>query len=120
MFPPESGCPRTVGCVRFEATIDVAAPAQFLFEVYTDVERWPEWTASVTSVERLDQGMARVRGLSLQAVMLSPRQRVGARSKSPHHWNRPLLGPLLGFLTKQLTNRYLQIELRGLKAHCEG
>ena len=56
MFPPESGCPRTVGCVRFEATIDVAAPAQFLFEVYTDVERWPEWTASVTSVERLDQG----------------------------------------------------------------
>jgi hypothetical protein len=31
-----------------------------------------------------------------------------------------LLGPLLGFLTKQLTTRYLQIELRGLKAHCEG
>ena len=63
MFPPESGCPRTVGCVRFEATIDVAAPAQFLFEVYTDVERWPEWTASVTSVERLDQGMARGPGI---------------------------------------------------------
>src|SRR5215218_6453654 len=35
---------------------DVAAPAQLLFEVYTDVERWPEWIASVTSVERLDQG----------------------------------------------------------------
>ena len=42
--------------MRFEATIDIAAPAQLLFEVYTDVERWPEWTASVTSVERLDQG----------------------------------------------------------------
>jgi uncharacterized membrane protein len=56
MFPPESGCPRTVGCMRFEATIDVAAPAQLVFEVYTDVERRPEWTASVTSVERLDQG----------------------------------------------------------------
>ena len=42
--------------MRFEATIDVAAPAQLIFEVYTDVERWPEWTASVTSVERLDQG----------------------------------------------------------------
>jgi uncharacterized membrane protein len=38
--------------MRFEATIDVAASAQLLFEVYTDVERWPEWTASVTSVER--------------------------------------------------------------------
>jgi hypothetical protein len=27
---------------------------------------------------------------------------------------------LLGFLTKQLTNRYLQTEVGGLKAHCEG
>jgi uncharacterized membrane protein len=42
--------------MRFEATIDIAAPAQLVFEVYTDVERWPEWTASVTSVEWLDQG----------------------------------------------------------------
>src|SRR5215212_4532367 len=42
--------------MRFEATIDIAAPAQLLFEVYTDVERWPEWTDSVPSVERLDQG----------------------------------------------------------------
>jgi hypothetical protein len=24
---------------------EVAAPAQLLFEVYTDVERWPVWTA---------------------------------------------------------------------------
>jgi uncharacterized protein YndB with AHSA1/START domain len=31
--------------MRFEATIDVAAPAQLVFEVYADVERWPEWTA---------------------------------------------------------------------------
>ena len=29
--------------MRFEATIDVAAPAQLVFEAYTDVERWPEW-----------------------------------------------------------------------------
>jgi hypothetical protein len=41
MFPPGSSCPRTVGCMRFEATIDVAAPAQLVFEVYIDVERWP-------------------------------------------------------------------------------
>ena len=31
-----------------------------------------------------------------------------------------LLGPLLGFLTKQLTSRYLQTEVRGLKAQCDG
>ena len=46
--------------MRFMATIDVAAPAQLVYEVYTDVERWPEWAASVTSVERLDQGPLRV------------------------------------------------------------
>jgi hypothetical protein len=53
--------------------------------------------------------------------MSSPRQRVGARLESPPSLEQAgLLGPLLGFLTKQLTNRYLQTELRGLKAHCEG
>ena len=36
--------------MRFEAAIDVAAPVQHVFEVYTDVERWPEWTASVTTL----------------------------------------------------------------------
>ena len=52
--------PRTLARVRFMATIDIAARAQLVYEVYTDVERWPEWAASVTSVERLDQGPLRV------------------------------------------------------------
>ena len=52
--------PRTLAHVRFMATIDIAAPAQLVYEVYTDVERWPEWTASVTSVELLHQGPLRV------------------------------------------------------------
>ena len=30
------------------------------------------------------------------------------------------LGQVLGFLTKRLTNRYLQTEVQGLKARCEG
>lgn len=46
--------------MRFEATIDIAAPADHVFGVYTDVEHWPEWTQSVTSVERLDDGPLRV------------------------------------------------------------
>lgn len=46
--------------MRFEATIDVTAPAQQVFDVYADVERWHEWTASVTSIERLDEGPLRV------------------------------------------------------------
>lgn len=42
-------------CMRFEATIDIAARVEHVFAVYTDVEQWPDWTRSVTSVERLDQ-----------------------------------------------------------------
>jgi hypothetical protein len=30
-----------------------------------------------------------------------------------------LLGPLLGLLTRRLTNRYLRTEVRGLKARCD-
>jgi uncharacterized membrane protein len=46
--------------VRFEASIDVSAPASVVFETYADVERWPSWTSSVTSAERLDRGPLRV------------------------------------------------------------
>ena len=139
--------------MRFEATIDVAAPAQLIFEVYTDVERWPEWTASVTSVERLDQGplsvgsRARIKQPRLPAAVWEVTDVVAGQSftwvggpgivtMGSHVVAAPegggpvrvtasleqagLLGPLLGFLTKQLTNRYLQTELRGLKARCEG
>ncbi len=46
--------------MRFEASIDVAAPADDVFAVYADVERWPAWTPTVTSVQRLDTGPLRV------------------------------------------------------------
>jgi uncharacterized membrane protein len=46
--------------MRFEASIDVSAPAEQVFDTYADVERWPSWTSSVTSVELLDRGPLRV------------------------------------------------------------
>jgi uncharacterized protein YndB with AHSA1/START domain len=37
-----------------ECSVEINAPASLVWEVFTDVERWPEWTASVTRLVALD------------------------------------------------------------------
>ena len=37
-----------------EDSIEIDAPAQLVWAVFSDVERWPEWTASVTSLVARD------------------------------------------------------------------
>src|SRR5688500_19214568 len=36
--------------------MDVEAPVERVWEVLREVERWPEWAPTVTSVQRLDDG----------------------------------------------------------------
>jgi hypothetical protein len=137
----------------FETSIEVDAPVERVFDVYSDVERWPEWTDSVTSVERLDEGpfqvgsRARVKQPRLPVAVWEVTEMVPGRSftwvaRGPGivttgtHEVVPapasgkaratarleqagLLGPVLGTVTKGLTNRYLEMEMRGLKARCE-
>jgi uncharacterized membrane protein len=44
----------------FETSRHIDAPTQPVWEVLFDVVRWPEWTPTIDSVERLDEGPFRV------------------------------------------------------------
>ena len=39
--------------MRTDITVDIGAPPEVVWAVIWDLESWPEWTASVTSVRRL-------------------------------------------------------------------
>jgi uncharacterized membrane protein len=56
----------------FETSLYVDAPAEVVWEVLSDVARWPQWTPTVTSVERLEVGPLRI---GSQARLRQPRLR---------------------------------------------
>jgi uncharacterized protein YndB with AHSA1/START domain len=43
-----------------ESSVEIAAPATVVWDVFTDVERWPEWTASVERLTALDSAVIEV------------------------------------------------------------
>ena len=58
--------------MHVEDRIEIDAPAAVVWDLTVDVERWPESTPTITSVERLDDGPF---GLGSQARIKQPAQR---------------------------------------------
>src|SRR5262249_4702286 len=41
---------------QFSITVEIGASPQRVWAVLSDIERWPEWTPTVRSIQRLDNG----------------------------------------------------------------
>ncbi len=142
---------------NFSITVDIQAPPERVWAVMSDVERWPEWTPTVTSMKLRDPGPlapgSRVlicqpkfppaewrlteldEGRSFTwvnrgpGVLVTARHGVvpgsstgGDRDKSQATLSLEfagILGPLVARLTRNLNERYLALEAKGLKQRSE-
>ena len=132
-------------------SIDIDAPPGIVWEVWSDIARWHEWTASITSIDPLGPGplavglRARVRqpkfppavwevtaiepGWLFTWVSSSPGARVTGTHRIESHaggsratMTIAFAGPVarvVGWISRSLTERYLQLEADGLKARSE-
>jgi carbon monoxide dehydrogenase subunit G len=73
--------------MRIERSIDIDAPPEIVWAVMSDVERWHEWTESVSRVDRLDGG----------AFGVGSRARVRQPGFAPALWQVTKFEPLRGF-----------------------
>jgi carbon monoxide dehydrogenase subunit G len=75
--------------MRFSITTEIDAPPDVVFAVMTDIERWPEWTPTVTRVERLSDAGA--------PLALGSRLRIVQPKVPPADWTVTALEPGRGF-----------------------
>lgn len=55
---------------EYNVSIDIQAPPDRVWAIMSDIRRWHEWTPSVTSIRRLDEGPLRV---GSRAMIRQPR-----------------------------------------------
>ena len=136
---------------NFTITIDIDVPADRAWQVMSDIDRWHEWTPSITSIKRLDGDTLAVGkravirqpkfppalwkvtaiepGKSFTWESAGPGLRVVGRHsvESTATGSRATLlldysgifGELLARVTRDITERYLELEAKGLKARSE-
>jgi uncharacterized membrane protein len=138
--------------VDYAVSVEIHATPEKVWSELIDVERWPEWTPSMTKVERLDTGpfgpgsRARIKQPKLLPMIWTvtdfrPGQAfswsataTGITSVGEHELSAGdgqvvtvtlrvrqsgLLAPIVGLLTSEMTQRYVNFEAQGLKRHCE-
>ena len=62
--------------IHVERTVNINAPPERVWAVMMAVERWPEWTESMKSVERLDEGEFAVGSKAKLKIRRSPNANV--------------------------------------------
>jgi uncharacterized membrane protein len=62
--------------MRISHTIQIQAPLDRVWSATLDLERWPDWTPTVTSLERLDAG----------PVQVGSRVRIKQPLQTPSEW----------------------------------
>jgi len=75
--------------MKYSHSIDIDAPADVVFGVLAEIERWPEWTPTVTKVERLE-------GAS-QSLAIGSRARIVQPKIPPAVWTITVIEPGRGF-----------------------
>ena len=135
-----------------DSSIEIDASPADVWAVFTDVERWSEWTASVTSLRGLDGPelavgrrfeikQPRLPKLVWEVTSIDPgrswtwrQHSLGATTLASHEVapvdggrtlvrqqldQRGALGAVVGRLMRRTSDRYLELEARGLKARSE-
>src|SRR3954452_5260935 len=82
------------GLVEQSTSIDVEAPVEQVWEVLREVELWPEWAPTVTSVRRLDDGPLAVGSrVRVEQPRIPPAEYVVTELESSRSFTWVAIGP---------------------------
>jgi uncharacterized protein YndB with AHSA1/START domain len=96
--------------MEYRTSVLIAAPPERVWEVLLDVERWPEWTPSMTRVQRLDEGELRV----------GSRARVKQPRLPPGSWTVTELEPGRSFTWRSRSGGVTSEGVHGVEPSAEG